>query len=263
MNAPAPGWHPDPTARPEYRYWDGSRWTDDVSDGGVTSVDPATPGQAAGFPSGDATAPYSPTPTPSPSDPYGGPSGGFPPYGAGPGPGPGTGPGMQPMPGQPVKKGPSTGLLVGIGLVVVALIAGLAFVLTSGGDDDNDGDEISSGGSTTTTTTAGGETTTTAGGETTTTTSGGGGTEDDALVEAMATALQTGSDGILTTEESECIAQGMVDQFGTDRLIDMGLDSSTDPFAEMSTEDQTALVSLMLDCVPAEKLADLGEMGTG
>ncbi len=40
--APA-GWHPDPKERHELRYWDGSKWTDHVSDAGVTSKDPVTP----------------------------------------------------------------------------------------------------------------------------------------------------------------------------------------------------------------------------
>lgn len=40
--APA-GWHPDPRERHELRYWDGSKWTDHVSDAGVTSKDPVTP----------------------------------------------------------------------------------------------------------------------------------------------------------------------------------------------------------------------------
>src|SRR6266545_1664744 len=40
MNSPMPGWHPDPTARHDYRYWDGWEWTDDVADGGVTAYDP-------------------------------------------------------------------------------------------------------------------------------------------------------------------------------------------------------------------------------
>ena len=44
MNAPAPGWNPDPSGRHEYRYWDGGSWTDDVSDDGVTSVDPVAGG---------------------------------------------------------------------------------------------------------------------------------------------------------------------------------------------------------------------------
>lgn len=33
-------WHPDPTGRHELRYWDGSAWTDHVSDRGVTGTDP-------------------------------------------------------------------------------------------------------------------------------------------------------------------------------------------------------------------------------
>lgn len=38
---PAGGaWHPDPSGRHEHRWWDGSAWTDQVSDGGATSSDP-------------------------------------------------------------------------------------------------------------------------------------------------------------------------------------------------------------------------------
>lgn len=37
---PAPNWYTDPTQRHELRYWNGSAWTDDVSDGGVQSTDP-------------------------------------------------------------------------------------------------------------------------------------------------------------------------------------------------------------------------------
>ena len=32
--SPAPGWYPDPTARFDQRYWDGSAWTDSVARGG-------------------------------------------------------------------------------------------------------------------------------------------------------------------------------------------------------------------------------------
>lgn len=35
-----PGWHPDPFHRHEMRYFDGFIWSDNVSDGGVTSADP-------------------------------------------------------------------------------------------------------------------------------------------------------------------------------------------------------------------------------
>ena len=35
-----PSWLADPTGRHELRYWDGSRWTEHVSDGGATGQDP-------------------------------------------------------------------------------------------------------------------------------------------------------------------------------------------------------------------------------
>ena len=34
------GWHPDASGRHEMRYWNGSGWTDDVSDAGVSAKDP-------------------------------------------------------------------------------------------------------------------------------------------------------------------------------------------------------------------------------
>lgn len=34
-------WAADPTGRHEHRYWDGTAWTEHVSDGGVESTDPA------------------------------------------------------------------------------------------------------------------------------------------------------------------------------------------------------------------------------
>ena len=36
-------WYPDPVGRHEYRYWDGSKWTDHVSDGGEQGLDPTEP----------------------------------------------------------------------------------------------------------------------------------------------------------------------------------------------------------------------------
>lgn len=37
-----PDWYKDPAGRYEYRYWDGSKWTDNVSRAGVTYQDPPT-----------------------------------------------------------------------------------------------------------------------------------------------------------------------------------------------------------------------------
>lgn len=33
------GWHPDPTSRFQYRWWDGERWSEHVSSDGVASTD--------------------------------------------------------------------------------------------------------------------------------------------------------------------------------------------------------------------------------
>lgn len=38
--APAANWYPDPCARHEFRYWDGTAWTHHVADRGQVSVDP-------------------------------------------------------------------------------------------------------------------------------------------------------------------------------------------------------------------------------
>ena len=38
----AAAWHPDPFQRFQFRYWDGSAWTEHVSINGVTAVDPPT-----------------------------------------------------------------------------------------------------------------------------------------------------------------------------------------------------------------------------
>lgn len=38
---PAGAWHPDPHARHQFRFWDGARWTDQVSDDGRVCTDPA------------------------------------------------------------------------------------------------------------------------------------------------------------------------------------------------------------------------------
>ena len=34
------GWQPDPTGKHDHRYWDGTQWTENVSDAGVASTDP-------------------------------------------------------------------------------------------------------------------------------------------------------------------------------------------------------------------------------
>lgn len=51
MSSAAAAWHPDPSGRHQFRWWDGVRWSDQVADGGVVSVEalppPATTSAAA------------------------------------------------------------------------------------------------------------------------------------------------------------------------------------------------------------------------
>jgi uncharacterized protein YxjI len=42
-------WYPDPTGRHQYRYWNGTVWTDDVANNGVTAKDPLQVGTLASF----------------------------------------------------------------------------------------------------------------------------------------------------------------------------------------------------------------------
>jgi len=39
------GWYEDPSGRHQHRYWDGTRWTDDVADAGTASIDPLGPAE--------------------------------------------------------------------------------------------------------------------------------------------------------------------------------------------------------------------------
>lgn len=39
LAAAPPGWHPDPSGRHQFRYWDGHAWTPHVSNSGVSAID--------------------------------------------------------------------------------------------------------------------------------------------------------------------------------------------------------------------------------
>ncbi|MGH9234177.1 MAG: DUF2510 domain-containing protein [Acidimicrobiales bacterium] len=249
MNAPAPGWNPDPSGRHEYRYWDGGSWTDDVSDNGVTSVDPVAGGASAASVGGAPTALGPPTQQYTPQ------AGGFPPQQGGYDP---YGSGQVP-PAKPARSGPSTGLIVGLAAVAVAVIVGLAFILTSGGDDDDTAaDDIASSG----TTEPGGDA---ADGDTGLGDLGdlgdlGENGEDvstDGIVELIASGIELEADGLVTHEQAVCAAQAMVDHFGVEGLIEAG-GNGEDPFATASAEDQAAIITAMTDCIPVDVLAQIG-----
>ena len=260
MNGPAPGWQPDPTGRHEYRYWDGTNWSDDVSDGGVTATDPVagtpgTPGATQPFGATNQVPPTTPQPTYQAGyDPSGYDSGpGATGFGSGGYGGSGSGgfPGYGGPPAQPTSSGPSTGLLVGLAVLVLVLIGGIAFVLL-GKDDGNDtatGDDTST--NPTTTGSDPNDPTTTAPDS-----SGSG----DALVDAMAEGILQGSGGVLNEEEAQCMAQAMIDEVGVDRLVELGIeanDGTTDPLDSLTSEEQDAVYNAMLGCMDAGTLGDL------
>ncbi len=157
-------WKPDPTGRHDHRYWDGSTWTDNVSDAGVASSDPfdavaaadagaatevtaafpvpaASTDVTAAFPAADAEAEATPGPSeatpagPEPADV----TAAFAAAPSGPD-APATPPPYVPGPNDPTGSGGGDDgarkrMLIGGGILAVVVIAVLAF-LALGGDDD-------------------------------------------------------------------------------------------------------------------------------
>jgi hypothetical protein len=258
MNSPAPGWLPDPTSRHEYRYWDGSRWTDDVADGGVASTDALLGGPDDPNPTAsDTTQQVDPTrqypvagqQTPTSAPYYGD-------YGTGQ------------APPAPARKRPPAGLIAALAVLAVALIGGLVYVLVRDDDDgssDNgssdNASEVSDEGSTTTDgeNQEGGDNGNSGGSD------GGGDTtlpgdvdseNVDQLVELMADNMEQASGGVLDHEEATCISRGMLDELGVERLADVG--AADDPFADPEIASQ--LFGIMEDCgVSLSDLADLAD----
>jgi uncharacterized RDD family membrane protein YckC len=71
-------WAPDPLARHEYRYWDGTQWTEHVSDAGTVGIDPPVAGPAptpANTPTTPANTPPIPANTPPESAGWAAPTG--------------------------------------------------------------------------------------------------------------------------------------------------------------------------------------------
>lgn len=59
----AAGWHPDPGGRHQFRWWDGTRWTDQVADGNTVGTDPLPPAPGApAVAAGASSATKAPTP---------------------------------------------------------------------------------------------------------------------------------------------------------------------------------------------------------
>lgn len=157
MTGSEAGWQPDPTGRHEHRYWDGSKWTDNVADAGVSATDPydavsdapttvepaVNPYEAPVSSTPDAPAawgdPTQATPAADPTAAFSTPAPPVPPtYAAATAPVDGDGSG-----------GSKKGFLIGLGVLVAVALAVVAF-LALGGDDDDDGDLASNRDTTTT-----------------------------------------------------------------------------------------------------------------
>jgi Protein of unknown function (DUF2510) len=259
MNALPPGWNPDPTGRHEYRYWDGGRWTDDVSDNGVTGVDAMASDQTwmqypQTAPTGQypPTGPYPPATQAPPTSPYG-----TAPYPPSPYPMDTQAPsGPYPPPGG--KKGPSAGLIVGLAALAVAVIGGIAYLLIHDDGDDTATQQTSQTETTETTEApddGGSDITLPDPGDDPTTVpddgggdqgSDSGGTSDDeneVFVDTVADALE--STGIYTREQAECAAQVMLDQLGVERMSNM---DPSDPFSDLTPEETQDLITSIADC---------------
>lgn len=132
----APGWMPDPSGAHDHRYWDGSQWTEHVSDAGVAAVDPYVP-PAPEAPA-EAVAPPAPVePEATVVDPAAGagsdPTATWPTAPSAPAPPPPY------LPAGPVvdsggSGGSKRGLLIGA-TILAAVVAAVVAVAAFGGDD--------------------------------------------------------------------------------------------------------------------------------
>ncbi|HSL58661.1 MAG TPA: DUF2510 domain-containing protein [Acidimicrobiales bacterium] len=129
MTTPQGSWEPDPFGRNQYRWFDGTAWTDQVSNDSVVSVDPPDPG---GAPAPGAAPPPGSEPTAAMAPVGGAP---VPPAAA--------------APAAPVAaaggggSGNKVPLILGA-VAVVALIGAGAFFFLGGDDDGISGDERAS-----------------------------------------------------------------------------------------------------------------------
>jgi hypothetical protein len=220
-NSPA-GWQPDPTGRHDHRYWDGTAWTDNVSDAGVAGTDPiAAPAAPVGPDATVADAPGAPTP---PTDATAAWS---------------TSP-TAPVPpaAQPVAGGGGSdskkGLL--IGGAILAVIAVIVAALLLGGGDDDEPNEASSDATTSTT-------------ESDSDSNGG--------VRALLIGALTNPDqGDLSLDDAECVADEVIAEVDGDVLADV--DYSTD---DPPLQIQSAMADAYETCGIGDGSTDDGSTG--
>lgn len=196
MTDSTPGWQPDPSGKHDHRYWDGSQWTDNVSDGGVASTDPYDAGAAAGAPDApggpadDATVVDTPAVAAS-DQPAPDATAAWPTAGAAAGGAAAPPPYVPPSPvsgdGGGGDEGSKRGLLIGGGILAVVALAVGAFLLLGGDDDSSD------------------------------------------VRAQLASRILEESDGELTRSQADCVAGVFVDEIGENELRNVDFDADEPP----------------------------------
>ncbi len=233
MTDNAPGWQPDPTGRHDHRYWDGSAWTDNVSDAGIASTDayavvdaPADAAMSAGEvpPAPDTDAGDAPTEAVPAASGWTDPTSTFPTvsdnpsstWDSAPAPPSYTPP---PAPSGPVGSDGSgaskRGLLIGGGILAAVILAVIAF-MALGGDDESD------------------------------------------VRTQLAAQFRENSD--LSAAQADCVAGHVVDEIGADRFEDVDFDADEPP-ADLA-EDLFSAANDSLDACEIDP-ADFAGTGDG
>ncbi len=214
------GWQSDPTGRHEHRYWDGTQWTDHVSDAGVATTDAYASSPTADAP--DMTADDSPAEaTPGWADP----TTTLPSVGADPTaswttppavgsdptaswttpPAPPVPPAFTPTPGDgDGGDGSKKRLLVGGGILAAVVLAVVAFLLL-GGDDKG----------------------------------------SDSVRTQLAAQIRANSE--LSEEQADCVADHIVDDMGADRFKDVDF-TAEDPPEDIADDMFKSAFASLSDC---------------
>ncbi|HEY8525736.1 MAG TPA: DUF2510 domain-containing protein [Acidimicrobiales bacterium] len=125
MSTVEPGWLPDPMGRHEFRWWDGSAWTDIVADHGVETIDRLDAHQPAAPVVGQQPQPHPQL---------------QPPAGAVPST-PGSVPASAPAPSSPdSSSGRQVALVAGLAALALIVVGAVAVAVNRGGSDGADAD---------------------------------------------------------------------------------------------------------------------------
>ncbi|HEX6236428.1 MAG TPA: DUF2510 domain-containing protein [Acidimicrobiales bacterium] len=178
--------------------------------------------------------------------------------------------GGAPPPTGAAGRRPSPALVLALAVLLVAVIGGIAFVLTR---DDDDTTEAADRDPTSTDETVdpGQPDGSGAVGDG----AGGSGSDDPALpgdlgqdagsesevIDVLARSIARDSGGELTHEQAACILEAMVDQVGFERLVEIGESGAANPLEDLTPAQQGEIVGAMIECAPGAMAEAFGEQG--